>query len=405
MIRFKVVLDKRTPKANQKFPLKLRITNYSDVRFISLHADYTEKEFNAILNNIGDARWTSHREAVIHIQEKAERISNRLIPFDYNRFKGLLFQTEQEEKPRTTFISDLFDERVKYHESKDAIRTAISYNTAKNHINKFREHLRVEDVNEKFLMDYEKWFLSRNDGRLTATLGIYLRYLRAIVNIAIAKGMTPEKYSSPFNKHIYSIPLVRRAKQTLSSKEIEILVSMDDFKSEEERLARDIWVFQFRCNGVNLKDLLLLRWDQRMNGYFVLIREKTKNSTRGNPHPIRIPITPKLDEMLNQLGRKDSPYVLGYMKEGMSERIILDRRSKIAKSLNIHLKNIGVRLNLSVPLLTKTARDCYATYLKNQGVRIEVISESMGHTSINTTRHYLDAFDPTELLKANCLLP
>jgi site-specific recombinase XerD len=89
----------------------------------------------------------------------------------------------------------------------------------------------------------------------------------------------------------------------------------------------------------------------------------------------------------------------------MDEAKVLDKRSKVAKYLNSHLKGIAEKLNLSVPLQTKTARDAYATFLKNKGVRIEIISENMGHTSINTTRHYLDSFDTKELHKANNLLP
>jgi len=405
MAKFKIVLDKRTPKANGKYPLKLRVTNYNEARFISLQADYSAKEFKEVFKDIPDAKWIQHRDAAIKVQEKAEKIGANLIPFDYKKFKVLLFLEDYSERPKTVFVSDLFDMAIKKHRSKDSIRTANSYNTAKNCLIKFRQLIRVEDITEQFLNDFEAWFIYNHEGKLTATLGIYLRYLRAIVNLAIAKRIVHSEYRSPFNKHLYSIPVVKKAKKTLSVEEVEKLVSYDEFENADERIARDLWLFQFRCNGVNLKDLLLLRWDQQVDDCFVLTREKTKRTTRGNPHPIRIPITPKLNAMLDQVGRRDSPYVLGFMKEGMDETKILDKRSKVAKYLNSHLRPIADRLKLSVPLQTKTARDSYATCLKNKGVRIEIISENMGHTSINTTRHYLDSFDPRELHKANNLLP
>ena len=46
MVRFEINLDKRTQKKNGKYPLKLKVTDYNKVRFISLQADYTEKEYD-----------------------------------------------------------------------------------------------------------------------------------------------------------------------------------------------------------------------------------------------------------------------------------------------------------------------------------------------------------------------
>lgn len=405
MAKFKIVLDRRTPKKSGKFPLKLRVTNYSEVRFISLKADYSVKEFKEIFKDVSEPKWAPYRESALSVIEKAEKVNRTLIPFDFNKFKELLFLKDYSERPKALFVSDLFEMVINRHKAKDSIRTAISYKTAKNSFMSFRRLLRVEDITEKFLNDYEQWFIGNHDGKLTATLGIYLRYLRAIVNLAIAKQMVPSDYRSPFNKHLYAIPTIKKAKKTLSVEEIEKLVNYNEFDNYHEKLARDLWLFQFRCNGVNLKDLLLLRWDNKRDDCFVITREKTKRTTRGNPHPIRIPITAKLNDMLEQIGKKDSPYVLGFMREGMDEAKVLDKRSKVAKYLNSHLKGIADKLNLSVPLQTKTARDAYATFLKNKGVRIEIISENMGHTSINTTRHYLDSFDTKELHKANNLLP
>ena len=47
MVRFEITLDKRTQKKNGKYPLKLKVTDYNKVRFISLQADYTEKEYGS----------------------------------------------------------------------------------------------------------------------------------------------------------------------------------------------------------------------------------------------------------------------------------------------------------------------------------------------------------------------
>lgn len=42
----------------------------------------------------------------------------------------------------------------------------------------------------------------------------------------------------------------------------------------------------------------------------------------------------------------------------------MNRKEKVGKLINKHLDEIGCRMNLSVPLRTKTARDAYGTSLK-----------------------------------------
>jgi integrase len=182
-------------------------------------------------------------------------------------------------------------------------------------------------------------------------------------------------------------------------------VNYTDFRDKDEKDALGLWFFQLRCNGINLKDLLLLKWSHRMDNCFVITREKTKRTTRGNQQPIIIPITPKLESQLAEFGVKDSPYVLGFLKDGMTESQILDKRAKVAKELNKKLGIISQRLNLSVELKTKTTRDVYATYLRNKGVSLEIISNGLNHTSVNTTRHYLGAFDMSTIHSVNSLLP
>ncbi len=83
-----------------------------------------------------------------------------------------------------------------------------------------------------------------------------------------------------------------------------------------------------------------------------------------NPQSIKIPITDRLRVLLVVLGKRDSPYVLGLIKDGASESQIMNRIEKVGKLLNNHFDEIGFRLNLSVPHRTKTARDAFATSLK-----------------------------------------
>ena len=108
--------------------------------------------------------------------------------------------------------------------------------------------------------------------------------------------------------------------------------------------------------------------------------------------------------MLDKLGDKDSIYVLGLLKEGYTEKTISNKSNKDRRGLNLHLKNIEKKLNLSAPLRLETARDCYASCLNRAGVPTKFISELMVHSSVAVTENYLSAMNNKEIFDANSCL-
>ena len=71
------------------------------------------------------------------------------------------------------------------------------------------------------------------------------------------------------------------------------------------------------------------------------------------------------------------------------------------QEINPELRKIGDKLNIFVPLIMSSARDCYGTTLKRNGVPIEWISDSYGHSDPKTTLHYLDGLSIDESFKVN----
>ena len=76
---------------------------------------------------------------------------------------------------------------------------------------------------------------------------------------------------------------------------------------------------------------------------------------------------------------------------------VANRLHKVLAKLNKHLKAIGIKLNLSIPLTTYVARHSFATVLKRAGVSTSIISESLGHSSEKITQVYLDSFDKEQM--------
>ena len=122
-------------------------------------------------------------------------------------------------------------------------------------------------------------------------------------------------------------------------------------------------------------------------------RKKTESTRKNNIKPITVPITSKLQELIDKLGDRDSPFILGLLKEGYKENTFENLSHNVRSKLNENLLEIGVKLNLSVPLKLKTARDCYATTLKRAGVSKDNIGEMLGHSNSVVTEHYLASLD------------
>jgi site-specific recombinase XerD len=70
----------------------------------------------------------------------------------------------------------------------------------------------------------------------------------------------------------------------------------------------------------------------------------------------------------------------------------------------IGISKISKKLNLSVELKLKTARDSYATTLKRAGKSKDEISEMLGHSNSVVTEHYLASLDMEKTFDINdCL--
>ena len=405
MVRFEITLDKRTQKKNGTFPLKLRVTDYNKVRFVPLKADYTEVQFESIFGKNAKKSYAEYKVAAESVLHRAIEIEKTLKPFNYEVFRGLLLSNQDFKRRSGLYVGDFFDVVINRKLEAGALNTATNYKSSKNILLKFRPDLKVEEITSNFLKEFETWYIQNHGGVLTATLAIYLRPLRAVLNELKDNGKLPEGYLYPFGRYRYVIPEVRRAKTTLKRDEIVKILELNDFTSQDEEFARNIWALQFYCNGINLKDLVKLKWSDRVGESFVIRREKTKNTTRGNPQVVRIPITEKVNRYLGKIGHKDSPYVLGFLKENSMESTVLNKKSKVGKLINKHLIELGVRLGLSVKLTTKVTRDAYATTLKKGNVSIEKIAEMMGHTSTTVTKNYLDSFDQEQIHEINQVLP
>jgi len=107
------------------------------------------------------------------------------------------------------------------------------------------------------------------------------------VNVAIGQGMMSLK-DYPFGKRKYIIPKGRNIKRALTLEEIAKIYNYITVPYSIKDMCRDYWIFIYLCNGLNVKDLCLLKYKNIVGDFILFIRAKTNGSRRSNPEPIRI---------------------------------------------------------------------------------------------------------------------
>jgi integrase len=104
-------------------------------------------------------------------------------------------------------------------------------------------------------------------------------------------------------------------------------------------------------------------------------------------------------------GRTQGEYLFPFLTGKEDPTQIKKQVQNITRLINKHIKIIAERIGIE-GISTYTARHSYANVLKRSGANIAFISESLGHTDIQTTSSYLDSFEKEEQIKnAKLLIP
>jgi integrase len=245
-----------------------------------------------------------------------EEFADTLKPFSFTEF-GLLYNKDKVQLKaaiENESVEALYDNCIADLRKLEQISTSDNYHTAKVSLLKFKKHLKISQVTVDFLNAYEQYMIA--DGKAITTVGIYLRSLRRIFNLAIESG-TIDVSKYPFKK--YTIPAPRKSKRSLKKEDIKKILNHKP-KLVSERKALDYWIFSFLCNGMNFKDIALLT-NKKISGDFIeFYRSKTENTTRNGALPIRVPISNQIQELMDKRGEgkgRPDDYIFPILERGM----------------------------------------------------------------------------------------
>lgn len=401
-----IILDSRRSLKDGSYPVKIRITFKRKQVYYSTPHNLTKPEFQAAMERqlspderkelINKGKKISDLKAkgleLRNYQSKAVSIIESMPFFTWEIFEKL-FLTE---KGSEDTISKSFDQKIKALRSAGQISTAVSYECAQKSINKYLPDAKFADVTPIRLNEYENYMLRQ--GNSLTTIGMYLRPLRAVFNIAISnKDIPSELY--PFRRNInekekYEIPEGRNIKKALQLSAIEKVFNYRAEPGSSKEMARDYWVFIYLCNGMNVKDMCLLRYEDINNNILRFKRAKTIRQKKEKI--IQAILQPEAKAIIKKWGNKkvdENTLIFPVLTEKETPERQYQLIQQITHLINDNMKEISEALKINLPLTTYTARHSFATVLKRSGASTELISEMLGHSNLKTTQNYLDSFE------------
>ena len=395
-----IVPDKRRIKDDVTFPLKLRVTYQGNRKYYATGFNASLNDYLLMKENKARGELRKTNLALTEIQIKAQKCCDCLESFSFLKFETSFFP----KKIPVINLQSAFDAYMQELNNNGQIGTCSSYNNACVSLHKFKSQLKFEQITPEFLRNYERWFVAQ--GKSITSVGIYLRSLRAVMNIALHKGMMNiEDY--PFGKRKYIIPTGHNVKKALILSEISKIYNYETEEKSVDDMCRDFWIFIYLCNGLNVKDFCLLKYKNIEKDFIVFNRAKTIRTRRSNPEPIRISMKEDAKRIIAKWGQNQfssDTYIFPYLKVGMTLEKQRDVIKLLIHLINEHMKQIAAELGICKPITTYYARHSFATILKNSGVSTEFISEALGHTSLETTKSYLAGFEQEAIRKTTDVL-
>ena len=379
-------------KQNGKYPVKLRVVYKREHKDLRLGIDLTESEFKEATVLKPKKEFRDIAADITNKINKANEIINKLTVFTFDKFEREFYGNQKD----VSDIFPIFEEYVAKLEEEDRFKTASAYRTAMNTIKKFhpKSKLNILDITPSFLNKFSKWMIE--EGNSATTTGIYTRTLRAIYNYAISLGVIKKDENYPFGRTKFIPPAGRNVKKALTLPEIKKIYDYKPIPGSFEDRAKDFWLLSYFCNGINFKDICLLKRKNIDGDMIRFVREKTKRTSQGNQVTISCFISEHVKSIIDKWGNKEfksDAFLFPILSENDDIKTQTNKIAQFIQNTNKNMKRICISLGIEKQATTYYSRHSSATVMKRAGASIAQIQEALGHSSSSVTQKYLDSFE------------
>ena len=373
--------DTRSRLLDGNYPIKLTVYYGRQKKRYKTPFKATQEVYDRLLaNRLRDESTKQLKRQTVSWLDKQTLIAERIVPFTFTDFENVFYaeKTQSRKIQLNDGINSIYEKHIQVLNDEGRISTARSYQDSLTSMLSYKKNLKVSQITPDFLKGYEKWMT--DNGRSLTTVGMYVRALRTIFNMAIENEVIDaSKY--PFKK--YTIPAPQKISRTLKKEEIKQIINYTA-KRDADAVALDYWVFSFISNGMNFKDIALLKYGNINGDFLEFRRAKTKRTTNNNSLPIMVPLDENLTYIIKKRGnksKKKEDYIFPILKHGLTPQQEYDHIKTFVRNTNKRLTRVGIELGLSLKVTSYVARHCFATIQKNNNAPLAYISEALGHSN------------------------
>lgn len=445
-----LVLDTRTNRKNaNEYPLAIRFTVDRKIFYHSVGSSYSEKRFSDICNasKSNSENYRIQREWKDAYIPKFKALLENLNKGGFLTFEMVRSAITTGKSDITTNTKDnsFFEiwntiiHELKTNDNGIRFTTSESYECALKSFKKILGENSITGFNIS-AAEIQKWKegmhngIKDKDGKIIGkisdtTAGIYLRACRAVWNRCLREGYlkdVPYPFSNKKEKGLVSIPKSAKRRQNyLNVGQMTELYRLFESKEypthwpEEYRqkahYSLGLFLAQYLCNGFNLADAGRLTYDayyyQNQGKAFRFNRKKTAGRSQDGSEVI-IPIIEPLRYILDEIAAKPNRdgFVFPDILKGSTSE---EERRKHTSQENSNIKDRVRKICLEVLHWDESispsgtwCRHSFATNLRNAGVELDYISESMGHavTDHSITQIYIEHYPLEKQMEYNSKL-
>lgn len=378
---------------NGESPLMLRICKDGKKKYVGLGLSIQPTEWD-FSKNLPKPEHTDSERLKVIISEIIAKYNKKILELTARgeEFTAASLADAVNTRKKAETVGELFLEHIQQLDEEGRRGYMLSLKQTYNSLLAFNKHLDIpfSTIDVTWLKRYEN-YLHKQELK-DNTIGIRMRSLRVIYNLAIEQDITDkEKY--PFKNYKVAKLNQKTLKRALRKHDVNKIIRYTA-KNQYEQFAIDIFLFTYYAGGINFVDIANLTRSNIIDGKLAYYRTKTKAL-------IAVPLQPQAVAILEKYANKESAYLFPILSKFHKTKVQkANRVHKVITKVNKRLKEIGETLNLPLKITTYVARHSQATIMKQAGVSVSIISDIMGHSSEKVTQYYLDSFENSQFSDA-----
>lgn len=231
------------------------------------------------------------------------------------------------------------------------------------------------------------------------TISTYIRALHAVYNRAVDRGLVAGEFRLFAN---LKTGVTSEKKRAVTASQMQKLVHTPENRKLSPKIcqAQDTLSLMILLQGMPYTDLAHLHKNDLNGELLTCHRQKTGTE-------LCVKVVPEAMVLIDRYRNyePDSPYLLNFLSGTCSDKEAFKEYQGKLRELNLHLSKLPELCGVEgVKVSSYTARHTWATLAKYCQVPEEIISEGLGHSSLEVTRTYLKSFGGDELEKANRII-